>query len=551
MFEFIVLKDETLNPTIPPYCVNTINEKYEIWYYQEEDLPSFVFERFTYYAAVPKCLGLLDSTALDVSGILSLQNENTLSLRGQGVFVAFLDTGINYMDDAFRNNNGDTRIYAMWDQTEGEQIEEGSCRIGKVYTRNQIDEALRSSNPELIVPERDENGHGTFLASVACGSEDSVNDFVGAAPEAELLVVKLRQSGQRLKKFYFVPEIAEAFSESDIMLGIAWAEEIAKTQNRPLVICLGLGCNNGNHNGGSRLCDYLDSIAQMRHRAVVIASGNEAVRQHHYLGRVESELQPTRVELNVDRDMRGFYLEVWDQAPENLAIAIQSPTGEIRPVSGKLTRGSYEIFFLYESTRVTIDFQNVGRTERDQLIYVGFSNVKAGIWTLLIYPQNIVNGIFHIWLPMESLLEGRVYFLNPNPDTTLTMPSDAHVCMTVGGYQATTGVSYIESGRGFLVGKKVKPDFIAPAVNVSGKGLRGQYVTNTGTSIAAAITAGAAAQILEWAVTKRNAIGINSVDIKNLLIRGCRRELEQDYPNTQNGYGKLDVQAAFELLRRQ
>lgn len=551
MFEFIVLKDETLNPLISPYCVKSINEKYEIWYYREEDLPPMVFEKSIYYAAIPKCLGLLESTALEVSGILNLQEENTLSLKGQGVFVAFFDTGINYRDEAFLNNIGETRIYAMWDQTQGERIADGNCEIGAFYTREEINEALQNDNPEMVVPEKDEDGHGTFLASVACGSVDLVNDFAGAAPEAELLVVKLRPANRNLQDFYFVPKETTIYAESDLMLGIAWAEKIAREQNRPLVICLGLGCNNGNHNGGGRLCDYLDDLAKMRHRGIVIASGNEALQQHHYLGVVESEDRPTSVEINVEKDMRGFYLEIWDIAPENLAIGIKSPTGEIRPVNGKLTKGSHEFFFLYESTRVTVDLQNVGRSERDQLIYVSFSNVKAGIWTLFIHPQNIVNGIFHIWLPMGALLDGKVYFLKPNPDTTLTMPADAQTCMAVGGYQATTGATYIESGRGFLAGGRIKPDFIAPAVNISGKGLRGQYITNTGTSVAAAITAGAAALILEWAVTRRNAIGINSVDIKNLLIRGCKREQEQEYPNQQNGYGKLDIQLAFDLLRRQ
>ena len=321
------------------------------------------------------------------------------------------------------------------------------------------------------------------------------------------------------------------------MLGIAWAEQIATEQNRPLVICIGFGCNHGNHNGGSALCDYLDSIAQRRHRAVVIATGNEAVKQHHYLGRVESVLQPDRIEINVEKRM-GFYAEVWDLAPERISIVVQSPTGERRPVSGQQTSGSRTYQFLYEGTTLTVDFRDGGRVSRDQLIFLRFANASEGIWTLLIYPQNVVNGIFHIWLPMEGMTEGRVYFLNPNPDTTLTMPSDAVVSMAVGGYQATTGASYLESGRGFLSGGYTKPDFVAPAVEVSGKGLRGQYIRETGTSVAAAITAGACAQILEWAVVKQNGLGINSVDIKNFLFRGCRRTLEQSYPNPQNGaYG--------------
>lgn len=549
MLELIVEKTVAVAPLVKPDCTLTISENYEVWYYEKGRLPELSIARYT-YAAIPKCLGLADSTALEVSGILSLQDKNTLSLKGQGVFVAFIDTGINYTDETFLDPAGNTRIYAMWDQTGTKQAEDEECQFGRIYEKAQIDQALQSEEPLLVVPEQDEDGHGTFLASVACGREDVVNDFTGAAPEAELLVVKVRPPSEELRDFYFIPKDQVCYAETDIMLGISWAERIAKQLDRPLVICLGLGCNHGNHNGGSVLCDYLDAIAQGRHRAVAIASGNEAVKQHHFLGRVESALQPVRIEINVERTM-GFYAEIWDLAPERISIVVQSPTGERRPFSGQQTFGTQTYQFLYEETTLTIDFREGGRKSRDQLIYLRFSNAAEGIWTLLIYPQNVVTGVFHIWLPMAGMTEGSVFFLNPNPDTTLTMPSDAQVCMGVGGYQAVTGASYLESGRGFLSGGGVKPDFVAPAVSVSGKGLRGQYITETGTSVAAAITAGACAQILEWAVTRQNAPGINSVDIKNLLIRGAGRELDQTYPNPQNGYGKLDVQQAFEMLRRE
>jgi hypothetical protein len=74
-------------------------------------------------------------------------------------------------------------------------------------------------------------------------------------------------------------------------------------------------------------------------------------------------------------------------------------------------------------------------------------------------------------------------------------------------------------------------------------------ITRTGTSAAAAITAGACAQILEWAVVKGNAVGINSVEIKNILIRGATRRSEQEYPSPTNGYGYLNVYNSFDQMR--
>ena len=141
-----------------------------------------------------------------------------------------------------------------------------------------------------------------------------------------------------------------------------------------------------------------------------------------------------------------------------------------------------------------------------------------------------------------------VYFIKSDPDTTFTMPSDSQVAMTVGGYNQISDAIYIDSGRGFEPDGWIKPDFLAPAVEIQGQGIRGQYIYQTGTSGAVAIAAGACAQLLEWAVVRENAIGINSVDIKNLLIRGARRRDDIIYPSKQYGYGIMDVYQSFRLI---
>ena len=121
------------------------------------------------YGAIPKCFGLLDTTSLETSGIIKMQNIPTLSLTGQGVLIAVIDTGIAYTDTAFRNIDGSTRILSIWDQTaphEGAQ----ETPFGRIYTREQINDALRQENPTDIIPELDEEGHGTAMASIDTAS---------------------------------------------------------------------------------------------------------------------------------------------------------------------------------------------------------------------------------------------------------------------------------------------------------------------------------------------------------------------------------------------
>ena len=193
-----------------PECMQSISDAYEIYYYNRQKVAPLSIQNYT-YSAIPKCFGLLDTTALEESGILQLQTQSALSLRGQGVLVGFVDTGIGYENACFRRTAGSTRIRAIWDQTatpENEEMLPEGFAYGVEYSMEEINEALRSENPYEIVPQTDVQGHGTMLASIACGSEDATANFVGAAPLSDILVVKLKPAKLYLKEFYYIPENA-------------------------------------------------------------------------------------------------------------------------------------------------------------------------------------------------------------------------------------------------------------------------------------------------------------------------------------------------------
>lgn len=560
-YDLIISLESVDRLTLPPDCEQPIDNNYSIFYYDRSRVPPLSIETYT-YSAIPKCFGLLDTTALEESGILKLQVSPALSLYGQGVLIGFVDTGIAYENQCFRNLDGSTRIRAIWDQTavpheisasledfdQSDRINQPppGFAYGVEYTEEQINEALMSENPRSIVPQEDAIGHGTALASIACGTADASSDFTGAAPLADILAVKLKPAKPYLKDFFYIPENAICYQENDIMTAIAYLEKKATEFGQPLVICIGLGTNNGSHSGGSILSEYLNDIGGRWRRCIVTASGNEAGARHHFMGKSDvSKGEPIAVEITAETAMRGFYLELWASAPELFTVSLRSPGGTLLPPAATRSRGHQEYEFLVENTTVTIDYRTVGRTRGDQLIFVRFDNAARGIWTLLVYPDTTTTGTFHVWLPMTGMLERDVYFLKPNPDVTLTIPSTAAIPITVGGYQTNNGGLYLNSGRGFTVTNVVKPDFVAPAVNIFAVNPRGNYTTVTGTSAACAITAGACAQIMEWGAVRRSYISLNSVEIGNILIRGCRRDLDRTYPNTQWGYGKLDVYEAF------
>lgn len=529
-------------------CTQRISEDYDIFYFPREGLPSLSIGDYS-YTTIPKCYGLLDTTALEVSGILRMQNQPVLSLKGDGVLIGFIDTGIDYTNKLFRYADGSSRIVRIWDQsiTEGETPE--GILYGSEYTKEVIDRALASENPYDIVPSRDENGHGTFLAGVACGNEDAEADFIGAAPQAQIAVVKLKEAKQYLREFFFVPEGVPAYQENDIMMGVAYLDYLANVLNMPLVICIALGNSIGSHGKNGPLSGYLNFICTRRRRSIVVAGGNEANSRHHFQGRIAEDMSYEDVEVTVENDMSGFFLEMWANSPELYSVSVISPTGEqIRRVP--VRENASETFrFVFEKTVVMIDYRIETREEANQLIYMRFIAPKRGLWVIRVYPENIINGSYNMWLPMAQLTDGKVYFLRSNPEITLTSPSNARQVITVGGYNAVNQSMFADSGRGYTISGEIKPDFAAPAVNIYGPGLRGDYIRFTGTSAAAAVTTGAVAQIMQWALVELNSPRLSNAGIKNMLIRGTGKSNDRSYPNREWGYGTLDVYQAFERLR--
>lgn len=547
-----------------PLCYVDAGEGYSIVYVDRTRMPALEMD-FSDYQTIPKLYGLMevrgevvmqqvgsqmdsnilfDPNNLIASGITQVQRP-PLSLTGRGVVVCIIDTGIDYTNPAFLDENGNSRILAIWDQT----IQEGSppegFLFGTEYRREEINRALRTEDPYSLVPTRDENGHGSAMAGVAAGSNVRTGrQYLGAAPEADIVVVKLKECKEYFRRFYLVPEGVPAYQENDIMLGIKYADSFAKLFTRPVVICLGLGTNMGDHAGSSALSRYLNSIAIKRSRAVVVGGGNEGNAGHHYFGRLEESERSRDVEVRVGDGSMGFWLELWGSLPDIFTVSIRSPGGEIISPIRLNIQQSITYNFVYERSRVTVDATLVEASSGEELLLFRVQNPTPGIWTFQVSAiGEIYNGQFNMWLPITDFLNTQVYFLNPTPYTTLTEPAMASEVISVSTYNAENNSFYIESGRGFSRDNFVRPDLSAPGVNVSTI-----FGRNTGSSLASAITAGAVAQFMQWAVVESNDEFAEARQIKSFLIRGAQRSPDLTYPNREWGYGRLNLEETFNAL---
>lgn len=333
------------------------------------------------------------------------------------------------------------------------------------------------------------------------------------------------------------------------MLGIKYAESFVQLFERPVVICLGLGTNQGDHAGNSSLSRYLSSLAVRRSRAAIVCGGNEGNASHHYRGRLSAqtpEESSRDVEIRVSEGCIGFWLELWGALPDAFNLSIRTPGGENIPELRLGLQQSVTYSFIYEKSRVTIDSALVEENSGEELILVRIQDPTPGIWTFHVSASgSLYNGNFHMWLPITEFLSTPVYFLNPDPDMTLTEPSMAPEVLSVSTYNAENNSFYAESGRGFGRTGQIRPDLSAPGVNISTIDGR-----RTGSSMAAAITAGAVAQFFQWAVIEGNNRLAESREIRSYFIRGAVRTQGLNYPNREWGYGRLNLEETFNALLR-
>ena len=542
-------------------CIDFVNSTLAVVYVPLSTVTPSTYTSYT-YSAVPKLYSLLDVTSMDAAGITPAGELPVLNNQGAGVIVGFVDTGINYTDSLFRNVDGSTRIIGIWDQTNNSDnsnnienetakpISAFSALYGTQYTAEEINLALNSDNPASIVPTRDENGHGTFLASIAAGNRDERAGFSGAAPQASIAMVKLKPAKQYLRDFYLIQDGADAYQENDIMMGVSYLYFLARKYSMPLVVCIPLGTNIGSHMGMSRLGQYLNQVSLSNGSAVITAAGNETGARHHFRAVMDADTDEVTAELRVGEREAGFSMELWAENMGVYTVGFISPTGEVaREISVPL-RGENTVSFLLEQTQITVYTQIADVSSGSQFIFMRFENPMSGIWRILIRNSLDIRETFHIWLPVRGFISDETYFLRPDPDTIITDPGNARYPITVTAYDHTKNSIYIHASRGYSLSGRIKPDLAAPGVNILGASVSGRRLTRmSGTSVSAAHLAGAAAILLNWGVLNANYPYLNTPVLKSIFVRGAQRNPALTYPNREFGYGTLNLYEAFLHLR--
>jgi subtilisin family serine protease len=481
---------------------------------------------------------------LENSGILAVQGNLHLDLHGQGVLIGFVDSGIDYTQSAFQYADHTTRIKYIWDQTVSGHPP-ASYEYGSEYDEDAINAALLSEDPQKVVAHTDETGHGTFLARVSTGNE------YGRSPEACIIAVKLRPANRFLLRMFLVPpEMPPIYASTDLMLGVQYILEKAEELSLPVAICIGLGSNQSSHTGRTLLDNYLINAGMKTGVAICVAAGNEAIAGHHFQGSIASTDEDVDMKIRCESMTQsdGISLGIFTSGMDRVSVSVISPLGEL--VDGTYTKSSTAISheLVMENATVHIEYSFPISSSSSQFTFVRIKWPTEGLWTVRLHGDIILDGTVHAWLANTGQANPNIRFVSQESHCTITEPGVATGVITVGAYTALTRTLFAESSWGPTKLPALSPDLCAPGVNVAGLFPSGPGVMS-GTSVAAAITTGACALLLEWGIVEGMDMSFNTSTIKTHLIRGCAKDANLRYPNEQWGYGRLDLMNTFMKMR--
>ncbi|HCM13292.1 MAG TPA: peptidase, partial [Lachnospiraceae bacterium] len=245
----------------------------------------------------------------------------------------------------------------------------------------------------------------------------------------------------------------------------------------------------------------------------------------------------------------GFSMMLWGNRPSIYSLDILTPGGEYIPRIPARMNENQDATFIFEKTRISIDYQMIQTPAGDQMILLRFTNPSPGIWRFRVYDVMKPSAGFHIWLPMEHFISPGTFFIRSNPDTTVLGPANAYPLVSVTAYNVADDSIYINASRGFNRLNQVEPKIAAPGVNIIAPTLTQEFAPFTGTGTAAAHTSGIAAMMLQWGVVYGHYPDLDTTGVRDYMIRSARRDPDLTYPNTQWGYGILDVFNAFDILQ--
>lgn len=496
----------------------------------ESEIEEFLQHEEVEYAEKPKELYEQDL----VGNLASCMNQGTgigrQALTGKGVCIAVIDSGVDVTLPCFLDENGKSRVLFFYDQV-----------TGREYTGADIDDYIAALQNMITPIIWDETGHGTRVAGIAAsngrqadGSVD--NNFIGAAPEASLIVVRLNSRNNQ--SFPLTTSVMRAFD---------YVQKKCVQLKLPTVINLSFGNSYGAHDGTSLLESYINEVAQSGRFVICVGAGNEGAAGGHVGGRFLNTDKKKNIYFQIGYYQRECSLQLWFLAVDQYIIRLRSPGGDVVSFETDISTGR-SIREHLQNTDILLYVGTAQPFSMKREIFFSFTGepyIDVGTWDLEMEKVYIKSGNYNLYLPGSTARSRDTVFLQPSPELTITIPATAQRVISVGAYQINYRAYAEFSGRGYVAKAAdhnlflVKPEMVAPGVSVLTQTKDGIERVN-GTSFATPFVAGAAARLMEYGIVRGNDPYMYGEKCKALLAaRAARLPADAQDINDKTGYGAL------------
>lgn len=475
----------------------------------------------------------ISSSCFPDYNIVTGRNITKTSLTGRGTAIAIPDSGVDFRHPDFRTPEGNTRILSYWDQSlPYVPSPDNRYGLGTIFSAEDLNGFLARPSDQLMRgPSVDTTGHGTHIAGICAGNGRGSNGRnQGAAPEASLIVIKLKNEASSVYTDY-----------ANLMMAVDFSVRYSIHHQLPLSLNISYGSNDGSHTGSS-LCElFLNQSLFYGKNSICVATGNEGLTRRHASFRITDQKEEIR--FSVSPGETSLYLTIWQAFADIITYRIFSPSGN-ESFFVPQQPGIYTASLGGNTLSLVISDPTPYQTARQHF----FSLVPAlpgefltaGTWRITVEPRQIVDGRLHLWLPSRDATNAATGFASPASSLTLTIPSTSSGVISVSGYDSTIDVFAPFSGKGFSGFFETKPDLAAPAVNILGPAPGGGYTIKTGTSMAAPFVAGAASLLMQYGIVNGNDPFLFGQKLKAYLWAGARPlPAFREYPNDSIGWGAL------------
>lgn len=532
--KYIILNDELASIYVPlDFQAETLDNIRNVEWWQRSQPMSSLIE-------VNNNLSNGESVIASVGGDY-VESNPYLNVSGSNILVAVIDSGVDYLHKDLIDENNSSKILYLWDQENNSKNPPEGMIFGSEFTREEINTAIQNQDKSLS---NDNTGTGTMACGIIAGQGNINREYRGIARGVDLIVVKLRE----YKDVYYEGKIS--YEMSDFLAALTYVFNIAVREKRPLIVNLTVGTISSINIEAAIIESY--GILEQSGIVLVSGAGNEGNTDIHYSGFLVDGGTYKDVSIqngnntNLDIIIRG-------RGPDKFFLQIISPSGDISQIiryapDDRIYRGRFYI----EKTSYIVLNKFPWLESGDQRIEINLMDIKPGIWTLRLSPEFIIHGDFDVYLPNKALIDRTTRFTDSNSSATITKLGLANSVITIGTYNDKTNSLWIGSSKGNLSGNRVRPDIIAPGVDIISTYNFNEYNTATGTGVSSSIVCGSLALIIQYLEEESRVpkLSLFAEPLRTYLMIGATRQEIYTYPNISQGYGIFNLRDTFRQIAR-